>query len=115
MKKVIIKGARGKRLKKGEVADFWYKVDRTALTKENLINTLIQAKEQEAMYFVIQVKNNSCDDVETIINNTSCIDYKIDYYKNTYDDDLFLKANKDIRIVNFTFAFKWAEIRCELL
>lgn len=90
-----------------------FKKDRTILTKENLINTFIQAKEQNAKYIIIQTQNKNCKGLETIINPISNVDYKIDYYTNAYDNDLFLKANKDIRIINFTFILKWAEIRAE--
>lgn len=91
------------------------KKDRTALTKENLLNTLSIAEEQDAKYIVIQIENKNCKGIETIINSIKDVDYKIKYYDNAYDDDLYLKANKDIRIINFTFVLRWSEIRCECL
>lgn len=115
MKKVLKETSRGRKKKGEEVKDFWDKIDRTALTMDNLIDTLFKAKEQEAKFFMIQVKTIGCDGLETIINPIENIDAKLTYYMQAYDEDLRLKANKDIQIVNFTFAFRWGEIRCECL
>lgn len=115
MKKVLKEISRGRKKKGEEVKDFWDKIDRTALTMDNLIDTLFKAKEQEAKFFMVQIKTAGCSELETIINPIENVDAKINYYENAYDEDLKLKANKDIQIVNFTFAFKWSEIRCECL
>lgn len=59
----------------------------------------------------MEAKNNKCDicvevtipgqnDTEYIINKNASIDNKLDYYLNTYDEDLKHKKNKDIMIVN---------------
>ena len=94
---------------------FLGRVDRTALTKENLINMLLQAKKLGAKFYAIQLKFAGCENLETVINLTASVDYKIDYYSKSYDDDLYLIANKDIQIVNFTFGATWGEVKQECI
>lgn len=115
MQKVLKETKRGRKKKGEEVKDFWDKIDRTALTMQNLVNTLLQAKEQDAKFFMVQIKTAGCSELETIINPIENVDTKLNYYMLAYDEDLKLKTNKDIQIVNFTFAFRWGEIRCECL
>lgn len=115
MQKVLKEITRGRKKRGEEIKDFWDRIDRTALTMQNLVNTLLQAKEQEAKFFMVQVKTIGCDGLETIINPIENIDAKLTYYMQSYDKDLKLKANNNIQIVNFTFAFRWGEIRCECL
>lgn len=51
----------------------------------------------------IGVKIQVCDnpDPEIIINTRKNFASKLEYYKKAYNDDLTLKANKDIKIVGF--------------
>lgn len=38
-----------------------------------------------------------------LITNTDNLDGKMEYYRNAYDDDLQLKANPEIKIINYMF------------
>ena len=111
MQKVLIK--KTGRHKKGH--DFYDRIDRTALTMDNLIDTLHKAKEQEANFFAVQIKMPDCNSPETIINSIDNVDTKINYYKNVYNNDLKLKSCDAIQIVNFTFGKTWTEIKIECL
>ena len=114
MRKVLIKSnPKGGRPRKS--VDFADRIDRTALTKDNLINTLIQAKNQEAKYFAVQLKLPGCEKLETIINPICNIDCKLGYYEDAYDDNLYLKANKDIQIITFTYGDTWGEVKQECI
>jgi hypothetical protein len=50
---------------------------------------------------------------ETIINSNVKFKEKLGYYKKAYNEDLTLKANTDIRIINYTFANSFDEIQKE--
>ena len=40
---------------------------------------------------------------ELIINKAKNFESKLDYYRNSYNEDLTLKANKSIKIVDFKY------------
>jgi len=46
------------------------------------------------------VTHPELEDPEIIINSKNNLDYKKQYYNEAYTDDMRLKNNKDIRIVN---------------
>lgn len=49
---------------------------------------------------VIKLKMPNQKEPEVIMNYNSSIDTKLEYYKNTYDDDLVHKNCKDIQIID---------------
>lgn len=55
-----------------------------------------------AQYMIIEVKIGKSDS-EIIINSKSNFESKINYYQSAYDEDFVLKANSDVKIVNYVF------------
>ena len=51
----------------------------------------------EYLVIAVRLPNGAIE----LITNTYNLTEKLDYYMNAYDDDLFLKANPEIRIVNW--------------
>lgn len=53
-------------------------------------------------YMVVAVSINGASP-EFIINKKENFEKKMEYYQQAYDDNLRLKYNSDIRIIDFTF------------
>lgn len=68
-------------------------------TKEELIEFFNEVKEQ-GQDIVIKLKMPNQTEPEIIMNYNSSIDVKLEYYKNTYDENLVHKNCKDIEIVD---------------
>lgn len=68
-------------------------------TKEDLIKFFNEVKEQ-GQDIVIKLKMPNQTEPEIIMNYNSSIDVKLEYYKNTYDENLVHKNCKDIEIVD---------------
>lgn len=68
-------------------------------TKEELIKFFNEVKEQ-GQDIVIKLKMPNQTEPEIIMNYNSSIDVKLEYYKNTYDENLVHKNCKDIEIVD---------------
>ena len=49
---------------------------------------------------VVKIKLPNQKEPEVIMNYNSSIDVKLEYYKNTYDDNLVHKNCKDIQIID---------------
>ncbi|WP_226035718.1 hypothetical protein [Aquibacillus saliphilus] len=56
----------------------------------------------DANWMIIEVKAFD-NEPEIIINPKENFQAKLDYYAKAYDNDLTLKTNKNIKIVNFDF------------
>ncbi len=69
------------------------------LTKEELISFFNVVKKQ-GNDIVIKLKMPNQTEPEIIMNYNSSIDVKLEYYKNTYDENLVHKNCKDIEIVD---------------
>lgn len=70
------------------------------MRKEELVNVIESAIKNKSQYIAVAVELMGSKDVEIIINTYPNFEYKLSYYKAAYDDDLALKNNKLIRIVN---------------
>ena len=69
------------------------------LTKEHLIKTFEEAKANNQSVCV-EVTIPGQNDTEYIINKNASIDNKLEYYLNTYDDNLEHNRNNEVRIVS---------------
>lgn len=70
-----------------------------------------QAVEVDFKYFAVKIRMEGFSEYEVIINPTKNALKKLEYYKNTYNEDLTHKhAGNKIRIVGFTFADDYREI-----
>lgn len=70
---------------------------------ERLIEVFEYAKRTRAEYVGIVVKMDGFETNEVIINHYNNIESKLEYYKNTYDENLNHKYSKGISIINFSF------------
>lgn len=57
---------------------------------------------KESKYMIVSVSINGAVP-EIIINEKENFESKIEYYKNAYNEDLTLKANPNIKIVDYDF------------
>ena len=69
------------------------------MTKKELAIIFMEAKANKNDECV-EVTISGQEDTEYIVNKNRSIDNKLDYYFQTYDDNLVHKHNKAIRIVN---------------
>ena len=69
------------------------------MTKKELTIIFMEAKANKCDVCV-EVTIPGQEDTEYIVNKNRSIDNKLDYYFQTYDDNLVHKHNKAIRIVN---------------
>ena len=82
------------------------------LKKENLINCFENAKKEKANFIAALVEIPGNPLPELIINPTENFGGKLEYYKETYDENLIHKfADKDIKIAGFTRADTFGEIK----
>ena len=84
------------------------------LTLKELEKCFNIAKGIGSNYVAVAVSVPNCNEPEVIINHKSNLAAKLAYYKSAYDDDLRLKTNPDIRIVNFTLGDTFAHIEAGL-
>lgn len=64
---------------------------------------------EEALYLVLQISINGTAP-EMIVNNHYNFKSKLDYIQQAYNNDLTLKANENIRIVDFDFVSDLEEL-----
>ena len=69
------------------------------MTKKELAIIFMEAKANKNDVCV-EVTIQGQEDTEYIVNKNRSIDNKLDYYFQTYDDNLVHKHNEAIRIVN---------------
>jgi hypothetical protein len=74
-------------------------MDDKKLTKEELKNFFLNMK-KEGLDVGIKLKMPSQKEPEIIMNYNSSIDVKLEYYLNTYDDNLVHKNNSEIQIID---------------
>lgn len=75
---------------------------------EEIFNKAIQFNEK---YIGVKIKMVNMDEPEIIINPRDNFEEKLEYYKKSYNNDLILKACKDIKITNFIYGESFAEIQ----
>lgn len=69
------------------------------LTKEELKDFFLNMK-KEGLDVGIKLKMPNQEKPEIIFNYNSSIDAKLEYYLNTYDDNLIHKNNSEIQIID---------------
>lgn len=69
------------------------------MTQKILTNIFMEAKENK-LDICVEVTIPGQKDTEFIINKFGSIDNKLQYYLDTYDENLCHKRNKEIKIVN---------------
>lgn len=80
-----------------------------------LVKTFEEAKQYPGFYVAIKVSMDGFPEDEVIINRYENIDSKLEYYRNTYDQDLNHKYAKGIKITDFTYGESFDVIEYELL
>ena len=68
-------------------------------TKEELKGFFLNMK-KEGLDVGIKLKMPNQEEPEIILNYNSSIDTKLEYYLNTYDDNLVHKNNPEIQIID---------------
>lgn len=71
--------------------------------KEKLKALCDEIKVKESGFLVIYVENPDMPEPEMIINSVKNVEYKKNYFDTAYNDELELKAKKEIKIVNFLY------------
>lgn len=84
-----------------------------SLTMESLLASFKSdwAKESKFVGLLIDIDGAR----EVIINSKDNYDKKAEYYEKTYDENLYHRHAKEIRIVGYTFGYNFAEIQEDLL
>lgn len=77
------------------------------ITRQYLIDTFKEAKARKKCV-CIEVTIPGQNETEFIINKNSSIDNKLEYYLNTYNENLEHNRNNTIKIVN-VFPVDWKE------
>lgn len=74
-------------------------------TMKDLIQIFEEAIEEEAHCIVVELKIEGCEDSEYIINSYVNFKNKLNYYKNTYNENLEHKFDAKVKIVNISYHF----------
>ena len=72
---------------------------------KDLINIFEEAIEKEAYCIVVQLRIEGYKEDEYIINFYENFEKKLNYYKNTYNDDLEHKFDTKVKIVDISYHF----------
>ena len=83
------------------------------LTMESLEKTFKEAQERKAKYIAVRIEMEGFPEHEVIINLLDNLPKKLEYYRNAYRNDLRLKVNTGIRIVDFTYGNDFSTIESE--
>lgn len=73
------------------------------MNNKNMLIEKIEIAKKDKMSIAIALCMPEQKQPEIIINHYSSLDAKKEYYLKAYDDDLCLKANKDIKIIALAF------------
>lgn len=68
--------------------------------KQRFLEETADLSDKQVLVTVIQLPTGA----KEIITNTDQLQSKVDYLKNTYDDEFKLKANPAVKIINFLIA-----------
>lgn len=85
------------------------------LTQKNLELNFDQAKKHNYEYVGVAIQLPDTDGIEIIINGSKNFDYKLNYYKNTYNEDLSHKHVPNLKIVGFTYGDSFSQIEEDLI
>lgn len=73
------------------------------------------AIENDMKYIAVKVKILGFPKEEIIINEIENFEKKLEYYRKTYNEDLVLKGNNGIEIVDFCCADDFEDIEHDLI
>ena len=71
------------------------------MTRKEEMEKLFAEAKNKGMDIGVEVTVPCQEETELIINKNSSIDNKLSYYMRSYDDDLNLNANPEVKIVGF--------------
>ena len=71
------------------------------MTRKEEMEKLFAEAKNKGMDIGVEVTVPGKEETELIINKNSSIDNKLSYYMRSYDDDLNLNANPEVKIVGF--------------
>lgn len=71
------------------------------MTRKEELEKLFAEAKNKGMDIGVEVTVPGQEETELIINKNSSIDNKLSYYMRSYDDDLKLNANPEVKIVGF--------------
>ena len=71
------------------------------MTRKEEMEKLCAEAKNKGMDIGVEVAVPGQEETELIINKNSSIDNKLSYYMRSYDDDLNLNANQEVKIVGF--------------
>lgn len=74
-------------------------------TMKDLINIFEEAIENEANVLVVELEIDGYEDSEFIITPEDNFKNKLEFYKNTYDDNLCHKMDKRIKIYDISYHY----------
>ena len=81
------------------------------LTMTELQDVFYRAIELKEKYIGVRVETQGCSKPEIIINPNRNFTFKLDYYKELFNDDLTLKAYDGVKITGFMYGYDFAEIQ----
>ena len=73
------------------------------MNNKNMLVEKIETAKKDKMSIAIAFRMPGQKQPEIIINHYSSLDAKKEYYLKAYDDDLYLKTNKDIKMIAVVF------------
>lgn len=71
------------------------------MSRKKCLEAEINKAIQEKSTFAVSIQIPDCPKPEIIINPWDNLEYKLEYYKKAYNDDLELINNTKIKIVDF--------------
>ena len=71
------------------------------MTRKEEMEKLFAEAKNKGMDIGVEVTVPGQEETELIINKNSSIDNKLSYYMRSYDDDLNLNANPEVKTVGF--------------
>lgn len=85
------------------------------LTINNLENCFHSASQNEKKYVGVLIEMPGFEKPEIIINPSDNFEKKIDYYRNTYDENLNHKHAPGIKIVGFTYGDNFDDLEKDMV
>lgn len=82
---------------------------------KDLENCFDKAIIEGATYIAVKIQMEGYPKPEIIINESENFKKKLEYYKNSYNEDLTLKAFNGIKIIGFAYGEYFEDIYDELL
>lgn len=85
------------------------------LTIGRLEATFKKAIDIGVKYVAVAIQFDDVDDVEIIINPIRNAEYKLEYYKQTYNDDLTHRYAKGVKILGVSCGHSFEDIEYDLI